>query len=198
MPRAPEVKVRLNPLLEKLRRGPQVTLPKDIGLIIGFTGIGREGLAVDAGTGSGFLAISLANICRRVVTYEWREDFVKLARANIERSGLANIELKHADVFGGIDESEVDLITLDLAEPEKALPHVARALKGGGFVAAYLPHAEQVSRFVEAVRGSGEFEEPFTLESIVREYLVRKEGFRPENKGITHTGYLAFARRKMR
>ncbi|MEM3030725.1 MAG: methyltransferase domain-containing protein [Candidatus Micrarchaeia archaeon] len=196
MPRAPEIRVRLNPLLDRLRRGPQVMLPKDIGLILAYTGVGREGTAVDAGTGSGFLAISLANVCSRVVTYEWREEFVRLARQNIEKSGLANIELKHASVFDGIAEREVDLVTLDLANPEKALPHAAGALKRGGFVVAYLPHAEQVSAFVKAARESGAFDEPFTLECIEREYLVREAGFRPENKGITHTGYLSFARKK--
>ncbi|MEM4389282.1 MAG: methyltransferase domain-containing protein [Candidatus Micrarchaeia archaeon] len=196
MPRASKVRVRLNPLLAGLARGPQVMLPKDIGLVLAYTGVGRNSTAVDAGTGSGFLAISLANVCRRVVTYEWREEFVELARRNIEKSGLANIELKHANVFDGIAEREVDLVTLDLANPERALPHAACALRQGGFVVAYVPHAEQASAFVRAVRASGSFEEPFVLEAIVREYLVREAGFRPENKGITHTGYLCFARKR--
>jgi tRNA(1-methyladenosine) methyltransferase and related methyltransferases len=64
----------------KLKRGPQVILPKDIGIIIAYSGIGKESRCVDAGTGSGWLAVSLARLCKEVVSYELREDFIKIAR----------------------------------------------------------------------------------------------------------------------
>jgi tRNA (adenine57-N1/adenine58-N1)-methyltransferase catalytic subunit len=51
--------MKMNPLLRKLKRGPQVVLPKDIGMILGFTGVGKTSKVVDAGAGSGWLAISL-------------------------------------------------------------------------------------------------------------------------------------------
>ena len=196
MARAKQIEIRLNPLLEKLKRGPQAMLPKDIGIILAFTGVGKESVVLDAGTGSGFLAISLANICKKVVTYEWREEWADLARKNIARSGFSNVELKNKDVFQGIEERELDAVCLDLAETEKAVPHATAALKKGGFIVSFNPHAEQVTAFAKAVRATGEFEEPFTFECAVREMLVREAGFRPETKGLTHTGYLSFARKK--
>ena len=45
---------------KKLKRVPQVILPKDASIILAYTGIGEIALVVDAGTGSGFLAIFLA------------------------------------------------------------------------------------------------------------------------------------------
>lgn len=182
--------------MRKLKRGPQIVLPKDFGVIAAFTGIGRQSVAVDAGAGSGFLAISLANICKKVITYEIREEFAELTKKNIWRAGLKNARVKIADVFEGISERNVDLVTLDLADSDKVVVHAVQALKPGGFIVSYLPHVEQVKKFVDAVRAANEFEEPFVIESIVREMLVREEGFRPETKGLLHTAYLAFARKK--
>lgn len=187
--------MRMNPLLGKLKRGPQVILPKDIGMIIAFTGVGKASKVVDAGAGSGWLAISLGNVAKTVVSYERREEFAELARKNVERAGLKNVKVKVKDVFEGIDEKNVDLVTLDLADSEKVLEHAHGALKAGGFVTGYLPHAEQVSRFVKECERIG-FADIFTIECIVREMLVREQGFRPENVGLIHTAYLVFARKR--
>ncbi|MEW6329743.1 MAG: methyltransferase domain-containing protein [Candidatus Micrarchaeota archaeon] len=181
-------------ILRKMRRGPQVVLPKDIGMILAFTGVGKESVVVDAGAGSGFLAVSLGNVAKKVTSYERREDFAKLARDNVARAGLSNVEIKEQDVFRGIAERGVDLVTLDLADSHKAVGHAKKALKKGGYVVGYLPHVEQVKKFVGACERN-KFENIFTLECIARELLVRKEGTRPETKGLLHTGYLVFARK---
>jgi len=186
--------MRFPDLLRKLKRGPQVVLPKDFGLVVAFTGIGKKSLVVDAGAGSGFLAIGLANIVKKVVSYEWREDFAELAEANIRKSASKNIEIKRKDVFKGISERNVDLVTLDLADAEKVIKNAKRALEKGGYVVGFLPNVEQVKKFVKELE-KNKFVEVFTIESIVREILVRKEGVRPETKGLLHTVYLTFARK---
>jgi tRNA (adenine57-N1/adenine58-N1)-methyltransferase catalytic subunit len=186
--------MRPNPLLRKLKRGPQVVLPKDIGMIIAFTGVGKTSKVVDAGAGSGWLAISLGNVAKSVVAYERREEFADLAKKNVERAGLKNVKVKVEDVLSGISEKGVDLVTLDLADSDQVVKHAFGALKPGGYVVGYLPHAEQVRRFVSECEKTG-FDEIFTLECIVREMLVREQGFRPENVGLTHTAYLTFARK---
>jgi len=187
--------IRFPELLKRLKRGPQVTLPKDIGMIVAFTGVGRNSVCVDAGAGSGWLAIALGNIAKRVTSYEWREDFARLAEENVKRAGLEKrVKVKKKNIFDGISEKNVDLITLDMADSDKVVPHAFKALKEGGYLVGYLPHAEQVQRFVKAVRESG-FREDFCIECIVREILVREAGFRPENMGLVHTAYLVFARK---
>ena len=186
--------MRFPDLLRGLKRGPQVVLPKDFGLVVAFTGVGRDSLIVDAGAGSGFLAISLANIAKKVVSYEWREEFASIAEKNIARTGLKNIEIRKKDVFKGISERNVDLVTLDLADADKVVKNAKRALKKGGYVVGFLPNVEQVKKFVKELE-KNKFVEIFTIESIVREILVRKEGVRPETKGLLHTVYLTFARK---
>lgn len=181
-------------ILKKCKRGPQVVLPKDIGIILAYSGVGKNSFVIDAGTGSGWLAIALANIAKKVVSYEWREEFAKLAEKNAKRAGV-ELEIKRKNVFEGIDEKEVDLITLDLADAEKAVPHAFSALKKGGMLFGYLPHIEQARRFYEACEKSG-FSDINMLECIVRNYLVRSAGTRPENTGLLHTAYIVFAVKK--
>ena len=43
-------------IYRKMKRGPQVILPKDIGIIIVYSGIDKNSVCVDAGTGSGWMA----------------------------------------------------------------------------------------------------------------------------------------------
>ncbi|MCX8175001.1 MAG: methyltransferase domain-containing protein [Candidatus Micrarchaeota archaeon] len=188
--------IHLPPLLRGCRRGPQVMLPKDIGIILAYCGVGKNSVVVDAGAGSGWLAIALANVCRRVVSYEWREEFAQLAEKNAKRAGVSDsLEVKRKDVFDGIDERDVDLVTLDMADSDKVVPHAHAALRKGGMVFGYLPHVEQARKFFEACQAAG-FSDVRMLECIVRDYLVRQAGVRPQNTGLVHTGYIVFATKK--
>ena len=179
---------------KKLKRGPQVILPKDIGIILAYTGVNKESICVDAGTGSGWLAVSLATIAKKVSTYEIRDDFAKIAEKNIQLLELNNITLKNKDVTKKIDEKDADIFTLDMPNAEKALKNVKKALKVNGIVAAYIPHMEQVVKFSNTLKKLN-FKEVHVVECILRDILVREEGMRPTTKGIWHTAYLIFARK---
>lgn len=181
-------------MYRKLRRGPQVILPKDIGIILSYSGVNKDSVCVDAGTGSGWLAVSLARVAKQVYSYDLRDDFLKIAEHNKISLGLDNLELKQGDVFKKIDEKNVDIITLDLPGAEKALRNVKKALVPDGMVVSYMPHMEQVKKYVMKLE-SLKFVEIHTVEVIVRDLLVRKEGTRPTNTGLWHTAYLVFARR---
>jgi tRNA (adenine57-N1/adenine58-N1)-methyltransferase catalytic subunit len=183
-------------LYRKLRRGPQVILPKDIGIILSYSGVNKNSICVDAGTGSGWLAVSLARIAKKVYSYDTREDFLKIADHNKMSLGLDNLELKLGDVTKKIEEKGVDVITLDLPSSEKALRNAKKALVPDGVVVGYLPHTEQVNKYVMKLE-SLKFTEIHTVEVIVRDLLVRKEGTRPTNTGLWHTAYLVFARKAM-
>ncbi len=184
--------------LQKIRRVPQIMLPKDAAQIVANTGVGPGSLVVDAGAGSGSLAIFLGNLVRpngRVVSYEIRDDFTRIAQENIKMAGLeGTVEVKMKDIYEGIDESDVDLVTLDLPQPELALPHAERALKVGGYLSSYSPCVEQVQRLYAAFQNSsfGSFK---TIECLVREIEVKKMCTRPSSRMIAHTGYLTFARK---
>jgi len=178
----------------KLKRGPQVILPKDIGIILAYSCVDKNSVCVDAGSGSGWLAVSLARICKQVYSYDIREDFLKIAEHNRVSLGLENIVFKLGDVCKKIDEKDIDLVTLDFPSSEKALKNAKKALKPEGMVVGYLPHMEQVKKFVEKLEKL-KFFDTYTVEVVVRDLLVRKEGTRPTNMGLWHTAYLVFARK---
>lgn len=184
--------------LQKMRRIPQIMLPKDAAQIVAYTGLGPGDNVVDAGAGSGALAIFLGNIVRpdgRVVSYEIREDFARVAEHNVKLAGLENVvTVKLKDIYQGIEESDLDLVTLDLPQPERVLAHAEKALKPGGHLAIFSPCIEHVQR-VYAELPKHEFVNHLTIECIVREFEVKPGATRPKTRMIAHTGYLTFARK---
>jgi tRNA (adenine57-N1/adenine58-N1)-methyltransferase len=191
--------MRLPDVMKKLSRGPQIVTLKDAAMISAFTGMGPGDLVVDAGAGSGFLAIYMGNLVRpegRVVSYEKREDFAELAARNVKKAGLEQyVQVNLKDIFLGIDEKDVDVITLDMPEPWHAIDHAKGALKDGGYLVSYVPSVEQFRAFVLACQEKGLIHER-TMECTVREMLVKERGTRPENVALVHTGYLTFIRKK--
>lgn len=180
--------------LKKLKRGgPAVTLPKDAGLVIAYSGIGKDSKVVELGTGTGFMTVQLANIVKEVITYEKREEFAKLAADNLKKAGLKNVVLKEQDVLEGFDEKDADLVFCDIAEAEKIVENSYSALKKDGVFAAHCLNVEQAKAlFLELEK---HFKDVFMTECIVRDYNVRDFGTRPKNFGLMHSAYLVFARK---
>ncbi|HDD45974.1 MAG TPA: methyltransferase domain-containing protein [Candidatus Aenigmarchaeota archaeon] len=195
------MKMKQPDIFKNLKRGPQIITWKDASLIAGFSGAHAGYKIVDAGSGSGFLAIFLGNLVRpggKVISYEKRKEFAKIARENVKRAKLEDIVIiKEKDIARGIEEHDVDLITLDMAEPWNVVKHANKALKEKGFVVSYSPNIEQVKRFVEECKRHG-LRHELTIECILREMVIREKASRPQNKGIMHTGYITFARKVKR
>jgi tRNA (adenine57-N1/adenine58-N1)-methyltransferase len=184
------------PLLRKLKRGgPAVTLPKDAGMVIAYTGLGKDSRVIELGSGSGFMTVQMANIAREVVSYEKRKEFLELAESNVKRAGLANVTFRLHDVLHGIEENDGswDLVFCDIAEADKAAAMSHAALKKGGYMAAHCLQTEQAKAL--HLEASKLFAEVFTTECIMREFEVREFGFRPAHFGLMHTAYMVFARK---
>ena len=179
----------------KMKQGPQIIPLKDIGKIISFTGIGKNSIVLDSGTGSGKLCCFLANIAKKVYSYEIRQDFYEIARKNVEFLGLKNVVLKNKSIFDGVDEKNIDAAIFDLPEPWKAIGAVKNALKHGAFLVSYSPTVPQVMDFVEAIKKDDGFIYLSTFEVIEREWEVNARKVRPKSQGIGHSGFISFARR---
>ena len=181
-------------LYQKIKRGPQIVAPKDIASIIIETGLNKDSIVVDAGGGSGALCLYLAHLCKKVTTYEVREDFTKLLETNKKFLELKNLTIKNKDIYDGISEKNIDVITLDLAEPWKAIPHAEKALKPGGFLVSYSPTIPQVSDFINALQQS-KFIHLKTKEILERLWECEERKVRPFTHMLAHTGFLTFCRR---
>jgi len=182
-------------IYEKINRGPQIVTLKDIGLIISNTGINKNSVVVDSGSGSGALCCFLAHIAKKVTSYELREDFFNISNQNKSLLKLRNLTIKNKNIYDGIDEKNVDLITFDLPEPWLAITHAEKALNVGGFLVNYSPTIPQVSDFVEGCNKLGSLIHLKTVELIEREWDFDKRKIRPKTTIINHTGFLTFIRK---
>lgn len=184
--------------IQKIARRTQIMYPKDMALILVNADIGPGSRVVEAGAGSGALTSFLASHVRptgRVYSYELREEFLNVARKNLERLDLTDyVELKNKDITQGIDETEVDAVVLDMATPWLAVAPAYRALRGGGLIASFSPTIDQSVKMVEAME-TNNFSAIETIEALTRRYQVKAGQTRPETLMIAHTGYLTFGRK---
>lgn len=181
--------------LKRIKRLPQTMSPKDIGLIITATGIGKDSTVIDAGSGSGATACNLARMCKNVITYDIEQKHVALTAQNATFLGLANITAKKGNIYQKIPEKNADLFVLDVPMPWKALTTAAKSLKIGGFIAAYTLQASQLQQFVNALNKDKRFLFLKSAELIERLWKVEGKIVRPHNIPIGHTGFLTFARK---
>jgi len=182
----------------KMLRKTQITYPKDIALIVMFSGVGPGSCVVEAGTGTGALTSALAFYVKptgRVYSYEVRSEFVETALKNLKRADLAEyVEIKTKDITQGIDEEEVDAVILDMATPWLVISNAYSVLKGSGSLVSFSPTIDQVVKTVEALRENG-FVDIETIECLIRRMQVARGKTRPETLMTAHTGYMIFARK---
>jgi tRNA (adenine57-N1/adenine58-N1)-methyltransferase catalytic subunit len=188
----------LSDLLTDLKRSTQIMYPKDIGFILSTMSVGPGQTVMEAGTGSGSMAVALAYAVGpqgRLITYERREEFQNLARKNLERLGLAGrVEFKLGDIADGFTETGVDAFFLDVANPWDYIAQVRQALKPGGFFCNLVPTMNQVETLLYSLRRE-HFAFIEVCELLLRYYKPEPSRIRPTDRMVAHTGYLTFARR---
>jgi tRNA (adenine57-N1/adenine58-N1)-methyltransferase catalytic subunit len=185
-------------LVQGLHRKAAIVQPKDAARILLECDVRAGSLVVESGIGSGALTVTLARAVAptgRVVTIEYRQDFLDWARRNLEAAGVTeHVDLHLGDVTQGIPVSNADAVILDVPNPWDAVEHAKRALKPGGFLAAYSPLVSQVEATRVALGRAG-FTDARTLELIEREWHLGERGSRPAHDMLGHTAFLTFARR---
>jgi tRNA (adenine57-N1/adenine58-N1)-methyltransferase len=195
------LKPQLRDYIMKSARQTQINYPKDIALIVMFSGIGPGSRVVEAGTGTGALASALAYYVRpngRVYSYEIRKEFQKTAEKNLARAFLLDyVQMKNEDITTGIDERDVDAVILDLAIPWLVIPHAYTALKPSGAVVSFSPTIDQVVKTVEALNENG-FVDTETIECLLRGMQIERGKTRPHTLMTGHSGYITYARRAAR
>ncbi len=182
-------------------RPTQILYPKDIGLLILKLGLEPGKIVIEAGTGSGVVTATMANMVKpdgHVYSYDVNKDFIAKARSNLQRTGLLQyVTLQCSDAKDGFSESEVDAIFLDLGDPWNIVSQAHSSLKGGANLASFSPTINQVEKTVAALRNEG-FVDIETCELFLRHIRAEEGKSRPETRMIGHTGYLTFARKVSR
>ncbi|KAA9135122.1 tRNA (adenine-N1)-methyltransferase [Microbacterium caowuchunii] len=199
----------LRPLLRdfvmSMPRGAAIVYPKDAAQILAQADVFPGAVVVEAGVGSGALALWLLRGIGgtgRLVSFERREDFAEVARANVETflgERPENWDLIVGDLVSALPETmapdSVDRVVLDMLAPWECIDVVAEALAPGGVVICYIATATQLSRVAEYLRATGLFTEPEANETMVRGWHVEGLAVRPDHRMVAHTGFLLTARR---
>jgi tRNA (adenine57-N1/adenine58-N1)-methyltransferase catalytic subunit len=187
-------------LIPNLPRQAQVIYPKDIGSILVWGDILPGCTVVESGVGAGALTVALLRALGasgKLVSYELREDFARMARENVARyyGAAENWTLKLGDVAEALEETEVDRVILDLPEPWQVTEKAWGALKAGGILLSYLPTVIQVKTLVDSLRAHGGFAAVESFETLFRYWHVKEMSMRPQHRMVAHTGFITVARR---
>ena len=182
-------------LFAHLERTGAPMMPKDIGLLVGYTGVAANDRVLDAGTGTGVLAAYLGRMGADVTTFEQKEDFAAVARENMALAGVSDkVDVRTGDLTEHVaDLSDFDLLTLDTQDAPAIAEAAPDLLVSGGFLAVYSPFIEG-ARAVETAAKEAGLAECKTRETIERAMDFDDRGSRPQTGGVGHTGYLTICR----
>lgn len=126
-------------------------------------GTQRVTLAIDLGTGTGRMLELLAGVADTAIGYDISHDMLNVARANLERHGLANCHVRYGDILSLPEPNGVaDLVVIHqvlhyLDDPRAAVQEAARLLAPGGrlIVVDFAPHGMEFLRDSHAHRRLG-------------------------------------------
>jgi protein-L-isoaspartate(D-aspartate) O-methyltransferase len=119
-----------------LGQGQFMLAPKVEARLLQDAAVQKHEKVLEIGTGSGFMASLLAHRAQRVISLEIDPELAKLARANLQKVGIHNAEVRQADgAQGAPQDAPFDVIVLSgsVAEVPQAL---LSQLKVGGRLVA--------------------------------------------------------------
>ncbi|MEX0645317.1 MAG: metalloregulator ArsR/SmtB family transcription factor [Parvularculaceae bacterium] len=121
------------------------------------------GVFVDLGTGTGRMLEIFSDHYEQGLGFDLSREMLAVARANLERAGVNNAQVRHGDIFSlPLEKGSADLVCLHqvlhyLAEPGAAVRESARLLKPGGrlLISDFAPHELEFLREEHAHRRLG-------------------------------------------
>ncbi|MDI3269674.1 MAG: tRNA (adenine-N1)-methyltransferase [Bacillota bacterium] len=195
----------LHPSLEDyvmaMERPTQIIYPKDMGQLLVYGDVRPGTTILEAGVGSGATALLFLRVLGpqgKLISVERRADFLRAARDNVVTfwGGFpASWDLRHGDIYEGLPGCPpLDLMFLDLPEPQRALPVAADALKPGGLLLIWVPTIYQVEKVLAQTR-QNTFSPPDIKEFWERDWITGPQSLRPDHRMVGHTGFLLRFRR---
>jgi len=158
--------------IQNMRKGARPIYEYDAGLITALMGIDKNDRVIEAGTGSGCMTLMLANQAKSVETFEKEERFYTIAKENVEKAGLKNVEMHNKDLLDA-ELGEYDAVFLDMKNPlagiEKVYPH----LVSGRFIVIFSPIIDDLKPIAQKLEELG-FIETRIIQLDLKELEVKK------------------------
>ncbi|HUG21967.1 protein-L-isoaspartate O-methyltransferase family protein [Piscinibacter sp.] len=119
-----------------LPAGQSMLAPKVEARLLQHLAVHKHERVLEVGAGSGYMAALLGHKAQQVTTLDIVPELVAFARANLQRSGTMNVNVREADGSRGLpEEGPFDVILLSGSVPEVP-PALLAQLKVGGRLAA--------------------------------------------------------------
>jgi protein-L-isoaspartate(D-aspartate) O-methyltransferase len=155
------------------------TQPSLVGSMLEALGLEGDERVLEIGTGYGFQTALLAKLARRVFSVERFPDLAEAARRNLDRHGIANVEVVAGDGTNGLPErAPFDAIVVSAAFSEVPEPLATQLRDGGRLIQPIGPGGhDQVTLFER--RGEALERQA----SVIPAHFVKlygEQGFAPE------------------
>jgi protein-L-isoaspartate(D-aspartate) O-methyltransferase len=111
--------------------GQSMMTPTIEGRVLQALGLKPEEVVLEVGTGTGFLAACIARLAASVTSIDIYDDFLEKATANLEDTGIDNVELLQMDATQELPEGQFDAIAVT-GSIQTFDPRLVMALKPEG------------------------------------------------------------------
>ncbi|NUZ04861.1 protein-L-isoaspartate(D-aspartate) O-methyltransferase [Piscinibacter koreensis] len=161
---------------QPIEAGQTISQPYIVALMAEAARIGPADRVLEVGAGSGYAAAVCAALAAEVYAIERHPQLVEIARARLERLGIANVHLQAGDgTLGWPDAAPFDAILVSAAGPR--VPESLRSqLAEEGRLVMPVGRRHATQQLVRVTRGANGFvEEHFAAVAFVP--LIGAEGF---------------------
>ncbi len=123
------------PLREGAAQGQTMLAPRVEARLLQDANVKKHEKVLEIGTGSGYMAALLGHCAQRVISVEIEPELARLARANLQKSGSHNVEVREGDGFTvARGEAPFDVIVLSGSVAEVPASLLAQVKIGGRLV----------------------------------------------------------------